>query len=131
MRPQLKVLRLRLLMRLVLRLLRLILRRLMLVMLRVLVMLMRLVLLFARIERLRLAWRERLAAHLRLIAVAIVVTVIGDIAARAAARLLLLVIGLALAKLFLRGGDQAEIMFGVLIIIFGSDRIPGALRVTG
>ena len=44
---------------------------------------------------------------------------------------LLLVIGLALAKLFLRGGDQAEIMFGVLIIVFGRDRIAGTLRVAG
>jgi hypothetical protein len=44
---------------------------------------------------------------------------------------LLLKIGLVLTKLFLRGGDQAKIMFGVLIIIFGSDWISGALRIAG
>ena len=43
--------------------------------------------------------------------------------------LLLIVIGVLLAKLFLRGCDQAEIMLGVLIIIFGCNRIAGTLRV--
>ncbi len=63
--------------------------------------------------------------------VAIVVVIVGKIVVHPAAGLLLLEIGLALAKLFLRGGDQAEIMFGVLIIILGGDRISGALRVAG
>ncbi len=89
--------------------------------------LLRLVLLLAgRIERLRLR-RERFAAHGRLIALAVIVIVIRGIAARVA--LLRLIIGLRLAKLFLSGGDQAEIMFGVLIVIFRSDRVAGALRV--
>ena len=71
-----------------------------------------------------------LAAHLRLLGLAVVVAIVGGVAARLAARLLL-IIGLALAQLFLGGGDQAEIMFGVLIVIFGGDRVPGALRVAG
>jgi hypothetical protein len=45
--------------------------------------------------------------------------------------LLLLKVGLVLTKLFLRGGDQAKIMFGVLIVIFGGDWISGALRIAG
>jgi len=44
---------------------------------------------------------------------------------------LLLVIGLTLAELFLRSSDDAEIVLGVLIIIFRCNRVPGALRVTG
>ncbi len=107
---------LRLLLRLVLlRLMRLILLRLMLIVLRL-----------ALIKRLRL--RRVGLAHLRLI-IAVIVAVVGHIAAHSTARLLLLKIGLVLAKLFLRGGDQTEIMFSVLIIIFGGDRISGTLRI--
>ncbi len=83
----------------------------------------------ARIER-RLLRCVGFPAHGRLI-VALVITVIGNIVVHPAAARLLLVIGLALAELFLRGGDQAKIMFGVLIIILGGDGISGALRVTG
>ena len=36
---------------------------------------------------------------------------------------------LVLTKLLLGGGDQAEIMFGMLIVIFGGDRIAGRTRV--
>jgi hypothetical protein len=67
---------------------------------------------------------------LRLI-VAVIVAIVRHIAAHSAARLLLLKIGLVLTKLFLRGGDQAKIMFGVLIVIFGGDWISGALRIAG
>ena len=42
---------------------------------------------------------------------------------------LLIVIGVLLAELFLRSGDQAEIMLGVLVVIFGRHRIARALRV--
>ena len=56
--------------------------------------------------------------------------VVGNVAAHVAA-LLLLEIRLALAKLFLRGRDQAEIMFGVLVIVFGGDRVAGTLRIAG
>ena len=40
-----------------------------------------------------------------------------------------MVVRVLLAELLLRRGDQAEIMLGVLIIIFRRDRIAGALRV--
>ena len=109
-------LRLRLLMRL------LVLGRL-LVVLRLLIVgrlrLLRLLLL-ARIVGL-LLWRERLAAHGRLVIVAVVERVVGVVAALL--RLLLIEGRLGLPKVFLRGGDQAEIMFGVLVVIFCRDRI--------
>jgi len=63
-----------------------------------------------------------------LLAVAFVVTVVGNIAALLAA---LLVVGLALTKLLLGSRDQAEIVLGVLVVVFGRNRIPGALCVTG
>jgi len=68
-----------------------------------------------------LLWRERFAAHGRLIIVAVVKRVVGVIAALL--RLLLIERRLGLPKVFLRGGDQAEIMFGVLVIVFCRDRI--------
>jgi hypothetical protein len=126
------VLRLRLVLRLVLWLivLRLVLLRLVLLRLMMLLIMLRLiVLLLARVELLRLARRKRFA-HLWLVVVAIV-AIVGKIVIHAATGRLLLKIGLILAKLFLRGGDQAEIMFGVLIIIFAGDGISGALRVAG
>jgi hypothetical protein len=43
---------------------------------------------------------------------------------------LLIVIGVLLAKLFLRGGNETKIMFGVLVVILGGNRIAGALGVT-
>ena len=85
--------------------------------------------LIARIKGLRFARRERLAADGRLVAVAIVVAVIGKIGALIAAALL--VEWLALTKLLLRRGDQAEVMFGMLIIVFRCDRVPGTLRIAG
>ena len=87
------------------------------------------VMLLARIVRLRLARGERLAAGMGLIAIAVVVVVIGG-RAHLACRLLL-VIGLTLPELLLRRSDDAEIVLGVLIIIFRRNRVPGALRVTG
>lgn len=85
-------------------------------------------LLVARIEGLRFARRKRFAADRRLIALALIIAVVGKVAALVAAWL---VVGLALAKLLLRCGDQPEIMLGVLIIILGRDRISGTLRVAG
>src|SRR5262249_2560007 len=38
---------------------------------------------------------------------------------------------IVLAELFLGGRDQAEIMFGVLVIVFRRDRVAGRLRVAG
>ena len=87
------------------------------------------VMLLARIVRLRLARGERLAAGMGLLAITIVVAVIRGRAHLA--RRLLLVIGLTLPELLLRRSDDAEIVLGVLIIIFRRNRVPGALRVTG
>jgi hypothetical protein len=42
---------------------------------------------------------------------------------------LLVVVGVLLAELFLGRGDKAEIMFGMLVVIFGGHRIAGSLRV--
>ena len=85
-------------------------------------------LLLARIVGL-LLWRERLAADGRLVIVAVVKRVVRVIAALL--RLLLIERRLGLPKVFLRGGDQAEIMFGVLVVVFCRDRIAGALRIAG
>ena len=38
---------------------------------------------------------------------------------------LLIVVGVLLAELFLRGGDETEIMFGVLVVILRCDQIAG------
>lgn len=42
---------------------------------------------------------------------------------------MLIVVGVLLAELFLRGGDETEIMFGVLVVILSGNGIAGALRV--
>src|SRR5215472_89519 len=85
------------------------------------------VMLLTRMIRLRLAWGERLAAEVWLLAIAVVVTLIGP---AHLAGLLLLVIGLTLAELLLRCSDDAEIVLGMLIVILRRDRIAGALRIT-
>jgi hypothetical protein len=115
------MLRLRLLMRLLI-LLRLLLR----LLVRLLVLLRRLLL--ALIVWL-LLWRERLAANGRLVIVAVVKRVVGIIAGLL--RLLLIEGRLGLPQVLLRGGDQPEIMLGVLVVVFGRDRIAGTLRVAG
>ena len=74
-----------------------------------------------RVARLVLA-QERLA-----FVVAVVVALLGALLALLTLRIV--IIGVLLAELFLRDGDQPEIMFGVLVVIFGSHRIAGALRV--
>jgi hypothetical protein len=114
----------RLLMRLLVLLRLLVVLRLLMVRLLVLLRL----LLLARIVRL-LLWRERLAADGRLVIVAVVKRVVRVIAALL--RLLLIEGRLGLPKVFLRGGDQAEIMFGVLVVVFCRDRIAGTLRIAG
>ena len=43
---------------------------------------------------------------------------------------LLIVVGVLLAEMFLRGGNKTEIMLGVLVVILGGNRIAGALGVT-
>ena len=82
--------------------------------------------LLLRVERQQLSRRKRFAADRRLLVVAVVVAVVGKIAARLA---LLLKIGLALAELFLGGSDQAEVVLRVLIVVFRGDRVAGTLRV--
>ena len=92
-----------------------------LVLLRLLrLLVLRLLLLLARIVGL-LLWRERLAAYRRLVIVAVVIRVVGVIAALL--RLLLIEGGLGLPQVFLRGSDQAEIMLGMLVVVFGGDRV--------
>jgi hypothetical protein len=103
--------------------------KMLLLLLRLMIVLLLIVLLLARIIWLRLARRERLAADVRLLAVAIVVVLLGS-AHLAGLLLLLLVIRLALPELLLRRGDNAEIMLGVLVVIFRRNRIAGALCVT-
>jgi len=119
--------------------LRLVLLRLMrlmvgLTVLRLVLLLRLMMLLLARIELLRFAGRERFAGHRRLIAIPIAVTVVVAVIGRWVAAIvagLLLEIGLRLAELFLRRGDQTEVMFSVLIIIFGGNGISRTLRVAG
>ena len=101
--------------------------KLLLMLLRLIVLLV--VVLLARIVWLRLAWGERLAADMGLLAIALVVAVIGS--AHLAGLLLLLIIGLTLPELLLRCSDDTEIVLGMLIVIFRRNWIPGALRVTG
>ena len=68
-------------------------------------------------ERLRILWNVRLwLARLELLVVAALGT-------RLEVRILL-------PELLLRGGDQAEIMLGVLEIVFGGNRIAGGLGIT-
>jgi hypothetical protein len=81
-------------------------------------------------------WRiaRLVLTHERLAVVLAVVEVVVSRALRRAAllallRLLIVVVGVLLAELLLRSGDQAEIMLGVLVVIFGGDRITRALRV--
>src|SRR5712691_1033684 len=103
--------------------------------LRLMLLVLRLRLRVARDVGLRLARAERLfaRAHPRL---AVVVAVLESVIARVA-RVVVgpgVVVGpiglrIALAELLLRRGNQTEIMFGVLIVIFGRDRITGGLRV--
>jgi len=99
-------------------------------------------LVLARLERLGVArqiglrlfaWRVRLVlAGLRLVdrVIALVEIVIGALW-RAALLLLLIVVWVLLAELLLRRRDQTKIMFGVLIVVLGSDRIARTLRVAG
>jgi hypothetical protein len=99
-----------------------------LMLLRLLVVL--LVLRLAPIERLRLARRKRLAGQVRLLVVVAVEPIIVRIAAHLALRLLLIV-GLALPVLLLGRGDQTKIVLGMLVVVFGGDRIAGTLRIAG
>lgn len=103
-------------------------------------------LLIARREWLAIPWQIRLRLlHLRLrriarfvlaherlgiLIIAIEALVCGLLTGRALLLRLLVVIGVLLAELFLRGGDQAEIMLGVLIVVLSGHRIARALCIT-
>src|SRR5262249_35662469 len=82
---------------------------------------------FARQVRLRLADAEwlLLSARSRRLGPPLFAVVHGVVA------LLLLgpIIRVGLAELFLRGGDQAEVMLSMLIVIFRPDRVTGRLRI--
>jgi hypothetical protein len=106
-------------------------------------------LLVARRKGLRIAWQIRLRrrllllrftrrvtrlvlAHERLAVVIVAIeTVVSPLllATRRALLGLLVVVRILLAELFLRRGDKTEIMFGVLIVIFGGHWITGSLRI--
>ena len=85
---------------------------------------------------LRLAWRvarfvlshESLAVVI--VAVETLVVPLLVLPAGCALLRLLIVVGVLLAELFLRGGNKTEIMLGVLVVILGGNRIAGALGVT-
>src|SRR5664279_555075 len=109
-------------------------------------MLRTVLLLIARRKRLRVArqirlclrngWLRRKARLVltreRLAVVIVIEVVVGRTLRRRLLALrvgLVVVVGVLLPELFLRRGDQTEIMFGVLVIILGRHRIAGALRV--
>jgi len=94
--------------------------RLPVVMTRLEVALVRLIALFARLLLLiRLGRRVRLVVRLRIV-----------VAVQAVLVRFALLERLILPELFLRRGDQAEVMFGVLIVILGRHRIAGGRRIT-
>ena len=78
------------------------------------------------------AWFVLTHERLGVIIVAVKALVAALLCATARAlllRLLLIVVGVLLAELFLRGGDKTEIVFGMLVVIFGCYRVSGTLRV--
>jgi hypothetical protein len=91
------------------------------------VLLLGTVLLRLRLARLVLRLRrEGLAIGLKtLVAIVTIIAVVAGLILSAA----LIAEGLSLAELLLRRGDDAEIMLGVLIEVFGADGISGPLRV--
>src|SRR5579885_762331 len=82
--------------------------------------------------RLGLSEARLILAHIRLALVTLVIEVIAALrrAGLLALLRLLLVVRILLAELLLRGGDQAEIMLGVLVIIFRRHRVARALRIS-
>src|SRR5215475_5215635 len=87
----------------------------------------RLLLRFARHVARFILPHERLAI---VVAVKTLVVPLLMLTARDALLRLLIVVGVLLAELFLRGGDETEIMLSVLVVILGGNRIAGALSVT-
>jgi len=100
------------------------------------------------IMHLLIAWRERLSVarqvrlllglarsvarlvHERLgVVIVVVKSLVSALLARRALLLLLVVVRILLTELLLSGGDETKIVLGVLIIVFGCNGIPRALRV--
>lgn len=83
--------------------------------------------------RLRCVARLVLAHERLAVILAVVIIVVGSTLRRSALalllRLLIVVVGVLLPKLLLRGGDQAKIMFCVLIVVLRRDRVARALRI--
>ena len=103
-----------------------------LVVLIVLIVLLLLLLWLLALLRIKLLLtRGKRLADLWLVVAVVIIIVRAVAAGPGLTRLLLLVVGLALAELLLRRGDQPKIMLGVLIIILGGDRVTGTLRVAG
>jgi hypothetical protein len=84
---------------------------------------------------LRLAWRVArfVLAHESLavviVAVKTFIVPLLVLPARRTLLWLLIVVGVLLAELFLCGGNETKIMFGVLVVILGGNRIAGALGI--
>ena len=84
---------------------------------------------------LRLAWRVTrfVLAHESLavviVAVKTFIVPLLVLPARRALLRLLIIVGVLLAELFLRGGNETEIMLSVLVVILGGNRIAGALGI--
>jgi hypothetical protein len=87
------------------------------------------------LRHLRLRREARFVLHRERLTIIVVVEIVVGGALRLLPTLRLLVllivslIRILLPELFLRSGNQAEVMFGVLVIVFRRDRIAGALRV--
>ena len=87
-------------------------------------------------RRLGLARRGRLAMRLLVAGVggAVLFAVLERVVAHVAAHVglgAIVELRILLAELFLRSGDQAIVVLGVLIIVLGRHRVAGRLRVTG
>jgi hypothetical protein len=76
----------------------------------------------------RLTLMHGLLRRLPHVVVAIVERVVAIAFARCRWRL---VVRVLLAELLLRGGDQAEVVLGVLVMVLGGDGVAGGLRIAG
>lgn len=77
--------------------------------------------------RLRLRRKAGLGAKSGKLALALFARIVSKVAV--GARLLLILLRLILPELLLRGGDDPEVVLGVLIVVLGGDRIARSLRV--
>ena len=75
------------------------------------------------------AWFILAHERLRFIVIAVKTLVGVLLAGRTLLLRLLVVVWILLTELFLRGGNQAEIVFGMLVVVLGRNRIARTLRV--